>query len=307
MDIPLKNEGIVFNIQRYSVHDGPGIRTIVFLQGCPLSCLWCSNPEGAENHPVLSHNAVLCVKCSRCASACPRGAVSFAEGGPVVTRELCQACGGCAAVCPSGAMKIFGSRMTVGEVLDDVVRDEAFYRRSGGGLTLSGGEPLFCSGFCLALLKKAKEDYGLDTAVETSLYAPPEIVEKMLFYTDHVLADIKLMDSSRHREYTGRDNSLILDNLRLAAARGADLLVRFPLIPGINDDEENLNAMAEFLESCASPPLEILPYHEFGRGKFFNLGRAYPLADKKITLPDREKINRAEEFLRARAVRVVHT
>jgi pyruvate formate lyase activating enzyme len=301
--------GLIFNIQRYSIHDGPGIRTIVFLNGCPLRCPWCANPEGMNASPVLSYNAALCKKCRRCAGACPKGALSFwEEGGVRIARDRCGSCGFCAGVCPSGALKIFGGRMTVAEVLEEVRKDAAFYRRSGGGLTLSGGEPLSSPGFSLALLKRAKEDYGLDTAVETSFFAPPETAEAILPYVRHILADIKLMDSRRHREATGVDNSLILENIRRAASSGASLVIRFPLIPGINDDEENLSAMAEFLAGLERPlPLEILPYHEFGRGKFESLGLSYPLADRNIAAPEKEKIDKTEDFLRRKGVQVIHT
>jgi pyruvate formate lyase activating enzyme len=304
-----EDEGLVFNIQRYSIHDGPGIRTIVFLKGCPLRCPWCANPEGLDVRPVLSYNAVLCTKCRRCAGVCPKGAISFwEEGGLSIGRDRCGLCGACAASCPSGALRIFGGRMTVRQVLEEVQKDAAFYRRSGGGLTLSGGEPLSSPGFSLALLKRAQEEYAFDTAVETSFFAPPQTAEALFPYVRHILADIKLMDSRRHRECTGVDNALILENIRRAAFSGASLIIRFPFIPGINDDEENLNAMAEFLAGLERPvPLEILPYHEFGRGKFESLGLCYPLADRKIAAPGKEEIDRAEDFLRRKGVRVIHT
>jgi len=254
--------GIVFNIQRYSIHDGPGIRTIVFLSGCPLRCLWCSNPEGLDANPDLTQNA----------------------------RQQWKY-----------------RRMTVKEVLDDVAKDEAFYRRSGGGLTLSGGEPLLQADFCLALLQSAKQDYGFSTAIESSLYAPPEMVDKTLVYTDYLLADIKLMDAKKHKEYTGVDNTLILDNIRRIAASKTDLIIRFPLVPGINDDQENLNKMAEFLVSLAKPPaLEILGYHEFGRGKYNSLGKTYPMTDITVS-PNKEKMDFVENFLRDKGVLVVRT
>jgi pyruvate formate lyase activating enzyme len=304
-----EDEGLVFNIQRYSIHDGPGIRTIVFLKGCPLRCAWCANPEGVDAQPVLSYNAALCKKCRRCAGVCPKGALSCGEeGGVKIARDRCGLCGACAAACPSGALKIFGGRMTVTQVLEEVRKDAAFYRRSGGGLTLSGGEPLGNPGFSLALLKKARKEYALDTAVETSFFAPPQTAEALLPYVCHILADIKLMDCRRHRECTGVDNGLILENIRRAASSGASLVIRFPLIPGINDDEENLNALAEFLAGLGRPvPLEMLPSHEFGRGKFESLGIPYPLADRKIAAPKKEKIDEAENFLRRRGVWVIHT
>ena len=303
----VEEDALVFNIQRYSIHDGPGIRTIVFLKGCPLRCPWCANPEGMDSRPVLAHNAMFCKNCGRCAEVCPWGAVFLTEEGLGWRRELCRLCGACVTACGHGAREIFGKRMTVTEVLREVKKDEAFFRRSGGGLTVSGGEPLAHPGFTLTLLERSREE-GLDTAVESTLFAPPETVNRMLARTDHVLADIKLMNPGRHREFTGVDNHLILENLRRAASSGVDLIVRFPLIPGINDDEENLGEMAEFLAGLGRKvPLEILPYHELGRGKFLNLGLPWLMADRNISPPEKQMLDKAEEFLCARGVEIVRT
>jgi pyruvate formate lyase activating enzyme len=309
----MTDRGVVFNIQRYSIHDGPGIRTIVFLKGCPLRCAWCSNPEGMDFVPVLSYNKNMCGKCGRCVTLCMRGVLKMAEGqGRVaVQRELCDCCGDCAALCPSGALKIFGKSMSVKEVLDDVAKDLAFYRRSGGGLTLSGGEPLASPDFACALLAGAKENYNMNTAMETSFFARPEIVDKITQFVDHLLVDMKLADTGRHREATGVDNGIILDNIRRVAAHrsaGKTMLIRFPMIPGINDDGPNIRAMAEFIGSLPrNVPLEVLPYHEFGRGKFSSLDRLDPLADCGIARPERESVNMVEEIFRQNGVQVVHS
>ena len=303
----MEESASVFNIQRYSIHDGPGIRTIVFLKGCPLKCLWCANPEGIGSRPDLAYNPAFCKKCGRCAEVCPKKAVSLTEDGPVFSRDLCDLCGACVAACGYGALEIFGKRMTVTEVLREVKKDEAFFRRSGGGLTLSGGEPLANPAFTLALLERARKE-GLDTAVESTLFAPQETVDSMLALANHVLADIKLMNPVRHKEFTGVDNSLILENMRRAASSAVNLLARFPLVPGVNDDEENLNEMAEFLTSLGRKvPLEILPYHELGRSKFFSLGLPWPMADRNSTPPEKKGIDEAEDFLRARGVEIVRT
>jgi pyruvate formate lyase activating enzyme len=309
----MTERGLVFNIQRYSIHDGPGIRTIVFLKGCPLRCKWCSNPEGMDFVPVLSYNKNICRKCGRCTGLCPRGALSLADTKEriVIQRHLCNCCGDCAGACPADALKVFGKTMNVTEVLDNVVKDAAFYKRSGGGLTLSGGEPLASPDFAYALLVQAKKDYGLDTAMETSFFAPPGIVDKITQFVDHLLVDIKLADNSRHREAAGVDNGLILDNIRRAAAQrpaGKTMLIRFPMIPGINDDEQNISAVAEFMQSLPrSLPLEVLPYHEFGRGKFSNLDRDYPLADCGTAAPGKESLDAVEEIFRQKGVRVIHS
>ncbi|MDR1626612.1 MAG: glycyl-radical enzyme activating protein [Spirochaetia bacterium] len=304
--------GLVFNIQRYSIHDGPGIRTIVFLKGCPLRCKWCSNPEGMDFFPVLSYNKSMCRKCGRCVGLCPRGALGLADTKDrvVIQRASCDCCGECAAACPADALKVFGKSMSAREVLDDVAKDAAFYRRSGGGLTLGGGEPLASPGFARALLERAKKDHGLDTAMETSFFAPPGIVDKITQFVDHLLVDIKLADSSRHREAAGVDNGLILDNIRRAAAQrpAGTMLLRFPMIPGVNDDGENISAVAEFITGLPQGlPLEVLPYHEFGRGKFGNLDREYPLAGCGMAAPGKESVEALEEVFRRKGVRVVHS
>ncbi|MDR1933612.1 MAG: glycyl-radical enzyme activating protein [Spirochaetales bacterium] len=303
---------MVFNIQRYCIHDGPGIRTIVFLKGCPLRCLWCSNPEGMDFLPEISYNKNICRKCGVCVSACPRGALSFAQArGIEIARDRCDFCGACAGVCPADALKIFGRSMSVTEILDTAAKDAAFYRRSGGGLTLSGGEPLAAENFTLALLKAAKEDYALDTAMETSFCAPEQTVDRIAPWVDHLMVDIKLMDPLRHRQAAGADNAVILRNIRrVAAERPAEksFTIRFPLIPGLNDDERNFEEMARFITGLdRAVAFEVLPYHEFGRGKYANAGRAYPLAEKNIPPPGKEAVDAAEEYFRQKGVQVVHT
>lgn len=313
MGIDTHNEtGVVFNIQRYSIHDGPGIRTIVFLKGCPLSCPWCSNPEGMGFAPELSHTAQLCRKCGQCIEVCPTGALTREKDGSIaVDRARCSLCGACTRECGTGALKIFGERMPVGDILREVNKDAVFYKRSGGGMTVSGGDPLANPKFLSALLRQAKEQYGLNVTLETSLYADTESVRAIIPYVDHVYADIKLFDNTRHERVIGVPNGRILDNIRLLAGelpKDKSLVLRFPLIPSINDDEENITATAAFIKSLGREVrLEVLPYHEFGRGKYTALGREYPLTERGIPAPDKEHVARIERMFTDAGIGIIKT
>jgi len=265
-------KGMVTDIQRFSLHDGPGIRTTVFLKGCNLRCAWCHNPETREAGRQLQYLPGRCLGCGACAAACPSGAL-VADGPPdAAWHRRCTVCGACAAVCPAGARVVVGREMTVAEVLAEVLEDRAFYDRSGGGLTVSGGEPLCQPPFTLALLREARAA-GLHTAVETNLLAPWPQVEALLPVTDLVMADVKTLGAEAHRHWTGADNAAILENLRRLAAAGARLVVRTPVVPGVNDTVEAIGAIADFLRGLAALDFyELLPYHPLGRGKYESLG-----------------------------------
>jgi len=306
--VDLGIKGTIYNIQRYSVHDGPGIRTIVFLKGCPLRCIWCSNPEGLCAGKDLLYYRNLCKSCRSCVPKCPQDAISQAaggesgEGGIAVNRGLCVRCGTCAAFCFSDALRVVGREASAQELLDEVAKDIVFYRRSGGGLTVSGGEPLAQPEFSAALLQGAKA-LGIGTAVETSCCAPEDAVRQVLPHADNVFIDLKLCDPKRHREAAGADNSQILGNIRLAAkelTRGANMVLRMPVVPSVNDDAENIRQSAEFILSLARPvPLELLAYHEFAKSKYAGLGKEYGPEPLRIAPPSKARMEQiADEFRR---------
>ncbi|MGC8833939.1 MAG: glycyl-radical enzyme activating protein, partial [Armatimonadota bacterium] len=239
--------GLVFNIQRFCLHDGPGIRTTVFFKGCPLNCLWCHNPESQSMHPELLFHADRCTGCARCIRVCPNSAVELRSAPPVyLNRELCRTCGACVEVCPAEARAVSGRWMTAEEVLAAAERDRRYYTASGGGITLSGGEPTLQLDFAEAVLKLAKAA-DLHTCVDTCGFAPWEAFERLLPLTDLFLYDLKAISPELHLSTTGADNRPILDNARRLAASGAEIVFRIPVVPGINDSAEELHAIAAFL------------------------------------------------------------
>lgn len=280
--LPVRIEGLVFNIQRFSVHDGPGIRDLVFLKGCPLNCRWCSNPESQDARPAIAYNAERCIGrdvCGRCLPACPEGAI-HAEGGKIgIARDLCTQCGKCVEACPAGALKLFGQPMSVEEVVRIAEEDSVFYTRSSGGITVSGGEPCQQSHFVEDLLRTCRES-GIGTSVETTGHAKWEALERVSRYADTVIYDVKSIDSSKHRAFTGVPNTLILENLgRLASAfPDTPIVARTPVVPGFNDTVADIEAIVEFLRTVPTvKSYELLAYHRFGEGKYAQLGRRYPM------------------------------
>jgi pyruvate formate lyase activating enzyme len=267
-------EGIVFDIQRYSLHDGPGLRTNVFLKGCPLRCAWCANPESQQPQPELALFAHNCITCGQFPQACPLGWGQHHHNG--WTRELAGQYSPRAEVCPTGAMRWIGQRRTAGAIIQEVLRDAAFYE-DGGGLTLTGGEPTMQPCLAEALLRLAKAEY-LSTAIETCGHTTWAVWERLVPYLDTILFDLKHTDSNTHRTFTGVGNELILSNLRRLAEVSAPVIVRVPLIPGFNADPASLGAMAEFVHDLGLTRLDVLPYHTLGQAKYAALGREYPLA-----------------------------
>lgn len=286
--------GRIVNIQRYCIHDGPGIRSTVFLKGCPLRCQWCANPESQSGAVEYGVDANECVGCGTCARNCPSAAIQLTKKKAAIG-PACINCGACFENCPNGAIRRFGRTVTVGEAMDLIRRDKQFYMRSGGGLTVSGGEPAMQPAFTGALLSCAKDE-GLHTLVETCGYAPWDAFVRSVEHADIVYYDLKLLNDALHERYTGRSNRLILDNLaRFSGCRG-HLVVRIPLIPGVNDAEAELAAMGGFIRGLPNVErLGLLPYHKFGLHKYAQLGRAYKLPDVKA--PDDPAVESAKRLL----------
>lgn len=286
----------VTSLKRFAVHDGPGIRTTVFLKGCPLHCVWCHNPEGISPKSALAYLEQKCRMCGKCVSVCPNGAHSVTDAGHSLNRDLCRACGICAENCYAEALILYGKRMTAEEVFATVLEDKIFYETSGGGLTVSGGEPLLQADFCAELLGMAKAE-GIHTAVDTCGAVTEAALEKTLAVTDLYLYDVKHMDPVRHRELTGMENTLPLANLRRLAAEKKPVEIRIPLIPAHNDSAENLHRTGEFLGALGNiTRVKVLPYHDFARSKYESLG--LPDTMPRVHAPDDEALEAACEILR---------
>lgn len=276
-------KGVVFNIQRYSINDGPGIRTCVFLKGCPLNCRWCHNPESKSSKPELSYSAAKCIGCGKCAEICPKGCHTFIEGIHAIDRKDCIGCGKCVSVCV-GALELFGKTMTVEEVIAEAIKDRPFYAESGGGITFTGGEPFAQPRFLLALLKEAKKQ-ELHVCIETSGYVQREILAEAMPYIDIFLFDYKETDAERHAEYTGVRNERILENLDFLAENGKEVVLRCPIIPGCNDRDEHFGAIASLAEKYNNTitHVDVEPYHPLGKTKADQIGKEYLLGELGMT------------------------
>jgi pyruvate formate lyase activating enzyme len=282
--------GTVVRVERLAVHDGPGIRTVVFLKGCPLHCDWCSSPETQLQEPELFFDSRRCVRCGACVSACPVGAVSRTNGGGIeIDRQVCEGCGHCVAVCMSGARRIVGRTFTVDDMLHEIEKDEVFYYRSGGGVTVSGGEPMAQPEFTGAILQACAQR-GIHTALETSAYGSWDQLARLVDSLDLIYVDIKHMDDAIHRRVTGVGNCLVLENLRklMQNCNRPAVIVRVPVIPGINDAEQNLQRTADFVRELGSiERLELLPFHRYGLHSYKATGRICGLAAVPAPSDDR--------------------
>jgi len=307
----MTDKGMVFHIQRFSIHDGPGIRTTVFLKGCALECFWCHNPEGRHAYPEVRYFPERCIACGSCAAACPRSAHVLENGVHIFFRERCGGTGACVETCFSEALQMNGRLMSVQEVMSEVIADRPFYESSGGGVTLSGGEPTLDSPFALAILEACKVE-GLHTAIETCGECPWGALESLLPATDLVMMDIKSMSDETHRRVTGKGNGRILANARLLAGSGASLVFRTPVVRGVNDSNEEVARIAAFIRElaglrAAAPGngagqreirYELLRFHRLASDKYRSLGRQYRAASLD-PLPNEEMLGLLETARRA--------
>lgn len=281
-------KGCIFNIQRFSIHDGPGIRTTIFFKGCPLNCWWCHNPESQNFNKELVFLSNRCVGCGTCVNTCPIEAVSIINNKAVYDRDICNLCGKCVEKCPASAVEFAGRFVSVDDILHEVKKDILFYDESNGGVTLSGGEPLSQADFLVELVKCLKEE-DINVAIDTSGYAPWEKIEELAGMVDLFLYDVKFIDDKKHIKYTGVSNKTILGNMEKLVKLGSTTVApRIPLIPGINDDEKELQDFADFLSKLNLNTVNILPYHDHGRDKYNRLGRNYKIEKDLILSDDKE-------------------
>lgn len=294
-----KKNGIVFDVQSFSLHDGPGIRTLIFLKGCPLKCTWCANPEGQKIYPELRYYKSKCSGCLECIKSCPHDAITSIEDstGKVIIsidREKCCKCTDfkCIDFCPDSALSSAGKIMSVEEIMKIIKRDLPYYRGKGG-ITLSGGDPTYQHKFAVEILKACKDEY-IHTAVESAVFSKTEILENFIPYVDLFLTDIKHMNSDKHKQLTGVENELILKNISMIA-KCKQILVRIPIIPGLNDDNENITATASFCKENGITRINILPYHKLGQAKYEQLGLEYNMPD--IETPGNSKMEYIKQLI----------
>lgn len=306
----VSTQGIVFNIQRFTIHDGPGLRTELFLKGCPLRCRWCSNPEswttfiqpGVYKTKCISHK-----KCGMCEDACPQPKILTFTRGKLsdISRDKCVNCMACYDACPSDAIKQWGKSMSVEDCMQEIRKDRGYYERSGGGVTVSGGDPMMQSDFVTELFRACKEE-GFHTCLESTFYAGWSEIEKVLPYTDLLISDIKHMDTDIHRTYTGVPNERILENLKRLSKEPQEMILRIPVIPGVNDDDKNIEATADFILKELNGKvrtLQLLSFMRLGEEKYASLGIPYPMADVKVNRRSFQKhVNELAAYFNSRGI-----
>jgi pyruvate formate lyase activating enzyme len=295
---------ILFNVQRFSTEDGPGIRTTVFFKGCPLACPWCHNPEGLRAGPEVMWQSSICLGCGDCAASCSEQAIRLADGRVQIDRKRCTACGHCVDACPSGALERAGIEYGVPELLEEVSKDRTFYSTSGGGVTLSGGEPLMQHDFVTEFAARCRDE-GLHVALDTSGFGRPEWLDPVLKSVDLVLFDLKLMDPTEHQRLTGVPIEGVLANLEHVVATGLPVWVRTPVIPGHTDSEENIRAIAAYLKANVSTlqRCDLLAFSNLCKSKYEMLGRQFPLDGRRLLT--RQDMERLAEVTRAEGIDVV--
>lgn len=287
-------KGVLFNIQKFSLHDGPGIRTIVFFKGCSMSCLWCSNPESQDIKPQVMFNKSLCTKCGRCKSECKSEAIDM-NSEYRIDKSKCTECTKCVDNCLSGALVTEGRNYSVEDVIKELKKDSVQYRRSNGGITLSGGEVLLQPDFAVELLKECKS-YGWHTAIETAMYVNSESVKKVIPYIDLAMIDIKSMNDEIHKKFTGVSNEIILQNIKLSDELAKEIIIRIPVIEGFNADLQSIGAIAQFSKSLTNlKRIDLLPYHNYGENKYQAIGREYSL--KELKSPSKDKMERLKALV----------
>lgn len=302
----LNINGTVFDIQSFALHDGPGIRTLIFLKGCPLKCLWCANPEGQNSFPEIRYNSTKCLGCFECIKSCTNNAITISEKAEknkiIIDRQKCRQCTdiACVEACPNDALQTSGKSMSVKEVINKIKRDFPYYR-GNGGVTLSGGDPTYQPEFAIELLKACKEEY-IHTAIESAMFSNTEIINKFLPFTDLFLIDIKHMDSNKHKKLTGVENTLILKNIE-NLSKTKPVLIRIPIIPNFNDDDKNIYATAKFCFENEISRINILPYHRLGESKYSQLGLDYPMPS--IDSPDTKKMEHIKAIIESCKVKCI--